>query len=442
MNIVLEWLKSLSLCQYEKSFIDNGYDDLEICKQVDNLDLDAIGVVNPEHRNVILESVRSLREKGAVSVYLNISKRKPGADYVSSLKFDVVDMNEPGNYSGVCQNYIKYNKISDCQLKSMLFEKLNTDNISLNKSHYFNLKTVPCASSAAVFKEALVVTATQYNDAGIVNAVAIAVRNSSPTVYYGVDVFIMCSGIKHTEWTSEQDEILIDFVRNHESLYNVQSKDYRKTQLKQSLWKEIAQILQITDSISSGKRSTLSNIEQSEFQESVENRPAHCNKEGNNIEQQQSEFLTVDGTSSNIPDIQETGAEEKPRTTKRKATTTSAFADERLKILKQIAERQDKKNMEKQDENDLFFESMSKITKKLPKVVQAKLRMEIGNLVGNAEIEYLTQLPSPDYGRGPSSAGSFTSYSATVSEDSVITPMAAPATLVMGEPSQGYFVNL
>lgn len=57
---------------------------------------------------------------------------------------------------------------------------------------------------------------------------------------------VMCSGIKHTEWTSEQDEILIDFVRSHEILYNVQCKDYRKTQLKQSLWKEIAQILEIT----------------------------------------------------------------------------------------------------------------------------------------------------------------------------------------------------
>lgn len=58
----------------------------------------------------------------------------------------------------------------------------------------------------------------------------------------------MCSasGLKHTEWTSEQDEILIDFVKSHECLYNVQCKDYRKTQLKQNLWKEIAQILEIT----------------------------------------------------------------------------------------------------------------------------------------------------------------------------------------------------
>lgn len=71
---------------------------------------------------------------------------------------------------------------------------------------------------------------------------------------------VMCSGIKHTEWTSEQDEILIDFVRSHECLYNVQCKDYRKTQLKQSLWKEIAQILQITDNTIIQLLITMNNI--------------------------------------------------------------------------------------------------------------------------------------------------------------------------------------
>lgn len=123
----------------------------------------------------------------------------------------------------------------------------------------------------------------------------------------------------------------------------------------------------------------------------MENSTAHCSKEDNNIEQQHTELL-ADDASSNISDIQEAGAEieKTPRVIKRKCTTTSTPADERFKILKQIAERQDKKNMEKQDENDLFFGSMAKITKKLPKIVQARLRMQIGNLVGNAEIEHLS----------------------------------------------------
>ena len=72
-NIVCEWLKALGLSQYASSFLDNGYDDLEICKQVGDPDLDAIGVENPAHRHKLLKSVRYLREKGAASVYFKIN---------------------------------------------------------------------------------------------------------------------------------------------------------------------------------------------------------------------------------------------------------------------------------------------------------------------------------------------------------------------------------
>lgn len=73
-NIVSEWLKSLRLGQYSESFIDNGYDDLEICKQIGDPDLDAIGVFNPAHRTRLLQSVRTLREEGAASVYFSLEE--------------------------------------------------------------------------------------------------------------------------------------------------------------------------------------------------------------------------------------------------------------------------------------------------------------------------------------------------------------------------------
>lgn len=73
-NIVEEWLRSLHLGQYAESFIDNGYDDLEICKQVGDPDLDAIGVFNPAHRSRLLQSIRTLREEGAASVYSTLEE--------------------------------------------------------------------------------------------------------------------------------------------------------------------------------------------------------------------------------------------------------------------------------------------------------------------------------------------------------------------------------
>ena len=68
-NIVENWLRSLNLVHYTQAFVDNGYDDLEICKQIGDPDLDAIGVEKESHRKDILNAVKVLREKGGTHVY-------------------------------------------------------------------------------------------------------------------------------------------------------------------------------------------------------------------------------------------------------------------------------------------------------------------------------------------------------------------------------------
>ncbi|GFV60211.1 uncharacterized protein TNCV_3553721 [Trichonephila clavipes] len=45
-------------------------------------------------------------------------------------------------------------------------------------------------------------------------------------------------------WTAEEDEILIDLVRNHDVLYNIRHQNYRKTQTKQHLWESIGTTLE------------------------------------------------------------------------------------------------------------------------------------------------------------------------------------------------------
>ncbi|CAH1106828.1 unnamed protein product [Psylliodes chrysocephalus] len=66
-------------------------------------------------------------------------------------------------------------------------------------------------------------------------------------------------------------------------------------------------------------------------------------------------------------------------------------SEERLKLLKKIAE---KHNNEEQDETDLFFVSMAKIVKKLPEREQVYLRLQIGTMVGNAQLIGLQQQDS------------------------------------------------
>lgn len=158
-NIVAEWLRSLRLEQYAESFIDNGYDDLEICKQVGDPDLDAIGVFNASHRARLLQSVKTLREEGAASVYLTLEASSLTQDdcssdnvSASSSRTGKLDRNcSPGGFSSAesgpeIHKYLdEYEegkaelvKIPRIQLKILLREKLLQDGIRLSCQPYSN----------------------------------------------------------------------------------------------------------------------------------------------------------------------------------------------------------------------------------------------------------------------------------------------------------------
>lgn len=47
------------------------------------------------------------------------------------------------------------------------------------------------------------------------------------------------------KFTTEDEEKIIDFVRNHEILYNKRHKEFRDSEKKQRLWLEIAEQLDI-----------------------------------------------------------------------------------------------------------------------------------------------------------------------------------------------------
>ncbi|XP_050293131.1 uncharacterized protein LOC126733777 isoform X2 [Anthonomus grandis grandis] len=167
-NIVTEWLKSLRLGQYSESFIDNGYDDLEICKQIGDPDLDAIGVFNPSHRGRLLQSVRTLREEGAASVYFSLEEAEKSvtlateeaslsdqAFLVSAQQNDAdrhstgsrTSGNEKINPSAPMEEVSRYLdeyeegkaelvKIPRMQLKGLLKEKLGQDGVKLSLQPY------------------------------------------------------------------------------------------------------------------------------------------------------------------------------------------------------------------------------------------------------------------------------------------------------------------
>ncbi|CAH7314857.1 Samd5 [Phodopus roborovskii] len=147
-NIVYEWLKALQLPQYAESFVDNGYDDLEVCKQIGDPDLDAIGVLAPAHRRRILEAVCRLREQDAAAagLYFTLEPQPvPPAPQVDAVP--------PGRRGEPCgssaqgtrgdprgqasaprsRELVSYPKL---KLKIMIRDKLVRDGIHLSKPPY------------------------------------------------------------------------------------------------------------------------------------------------------------------------------------------------------------------------------------------------------------------------------------------------------------------
>ncbi|XP_046420684.1 uncharacterized protein LOC124302376 isoform X1 [Neodiprion virginianus] len=161
-NIVVEWLRSLHLGQYSESFIDNGYDDLEICKQIGDPDLDAIGVFTQAHRTRLLQSVKTLREEGAASVYFTLEETSDClcSDNLSSKSSRTSSERPPSEKDGQLQRasptassssggqeLAKFNdeyeegkaelvRIPRIQLRLLIQEKLRHDGIRLASQPY------------------------------------------------------------------------------------------------------------------------------------------------------------------------------------------------------------------------------------------------------------------------------------------------------------------
>ncbi|XP_021174589.2 SAM and SH3 domain-containing protein 1a isoform X1 [Fundulus heteroclitus] len=159
--IVFEWLKTLQLSQYVESFVDNGYDDLEVCKQIGDPDLDAIGVYIPHHRQRIHDAVRRLKEDAketASGLYFTLEPMPPAAEvytghtgeHESKLRAsrswtepnrDRIGRN--GGYMGAQRNLTLGNRrelvmYPKLKLKIMIRDKLIRDGINLARPPYSN----------------------------------------------------------------------------------------------------------------------------------------------------------------------------------------------------------------------------------------------------------------------------------------------------------------
>ncbi|XP_029588820.1 SAM and SH3 domain-containing protein 1 isoform X2 [Salmo trutta] len=161
--IVFEWLKTLQLSMYVESFVDNGYDDLEVCKQIGDPDLDAIGVYIPHHRQRIHDAVKRLKDEDketAAGLYFTLEPMTPASEMYTSHLVDQYDsklraskswtesnsgrvVGKGGAYLGAQRNLtlgkrrelVIYPKL---KLKIMIRDKLIKDGVNLARPPYSN----------------------------------------------------------------------------------------------------------------------------------------------------------------------------------------------------------------------------------------------------------------------------------------------------------------
>lgn len=153
-NLVLEWLSKLHLAQYVESFIDNGYDDLEVCKQIGEPDLDAIGVLIEYHRHRLLAAVQKLKDEDgrkAAGYYFTLEPLGPSpcSQSLHSNRGDdlrtvrshlrttgIHQASCPGNHDPRvtdCNDFVTYPKL---KLKVLIRDKLAKDGINLGEAPY------------------------------------------------------------------------------------------------------------------------------------------------------------------------------------------------------------------------------------------------------------------------------------------------------------------
>ncbi|XDV42314.1 hypothetical protein PO909_010995 [Leuciscus waleckii] len=144
-NIVYEWLKTLQMCQYVEAFVDNGYDDLEVCKQIGDPDLDAIGVFIPHHRQRIHDAVQRLKDddkETATGLYFTLEPMPPVSPIYTSRMAEQYESRLVG-YMGASRNLTLGNRkeleiYPKLKLKIMIRDKLIRDGKNLARQPYSN----------------------------------------------------------------------------------------------------------------------------------------------------------------------------------------------------------------------------------------------------------------------------------------------------------------
>ncbi|XP_014091883.2 uncharacterized protein [Bactrocera oleae] len=221
------------------------------------------------------------------------------------------------------------------------------------------------------------------------------------------------------KFTTEDEEKIIDFVRNHEILYNKRHKEFRDSEKKQRLWLEIAEQLDIKSEAVKGKWTTMRDYfmrtkdkrgngsvapltkrdESLMFLMDTSLRKKSSVKANARTSKQHTASAKVRHAVFNTKKERTPTAppEETPRTVRKRTsavaeiqqTTPTELISNKRQILVEPPPPKPSKapsTLPKNDSLQIFFESIASTMRTFPPLSIAKIKLQISQLVGNEEI--------------------------------------------------------
>ncbi|KAG8174697.1 hypothetical protein JTE90_024400 [Oedothorax gibbosus] len=235
-----------------------------------------------------------------------------------------------------------------------------------------------------------------------------------------------------TVFSMEEDEILIDYVKNNEIIYNKNHIEYKNYQLKKRKWIDVgfrlcrtdqeckarwahvrdyykrkqgkpgtgstgeaakrqAVLLSFLDDKNLGKRDTINNFPRetlpcTEVEDLMVEVVNQVEGDHEVVEVEPSWENDMEPGTSYFADSPPPQLLPGQRKRQNKTATRS---EDRLKLLKLMG---DNIKLPEMDANGQLMSAMAKIMSTLPQLQQSRLRHQISNLVHEAEIEYLSKL--------------------------------------------------
>ncbi|XP_039961007.1 uncharacterized protein LOC120775079 [Bactrocera tryoni] len=220
------------------------------------------------------------------------------------------------------------------------------------------------------------------------------------------------------KFTTEDEEKIIDFVRNHEILYNKRHKEFRDSEKKQRLWFEIAEQLDIKAEAVKGKWTTMRDYFMRTKDKRGNGAVAPLTKRDESLMFLMDTSLRKKSSvkANTRPSKQHTDSAKVRNavlTTKKERTPaappvesprragkrTSAVAEiqqttppeliskKRATVLEPLPPKPPKApKLAQNDSLQIFFESIASTMRTFPPLSIAKIKLQISQLVGNEEI--------------------------------------------------------